>query len=60
MKRLRALVLRFAGLFGGARRERELVEELDSHLQMHIDDNLRAGMTPEQARRGAILKLGGV
>ena len=27
---------------------------------MHIDDNLRAGMTPEQARRNAILKLGGV
>src|ERR1700757_17119 len=40
MKRLRALILRVAGLFGGARRERELADELDSHLQMHIDDNL--------------------
>jgi putative ABC transport system permease protein len=60
MKRLRVLLLRLAGLFGGARRERELADELDSHLQMHIDDNLRAGMTPEQARRDAVLRLGGV
>ena len=60
MKRLRALLLRVAGLFGGARRERELADELGSHLQMHMDDNLRAGMNPEQARREAILKLGGV
>jgi macrolide transport system ATP-binding/permease protein len=60
MKRLRALLLRVAGLFGGARRERELADELDSHVQMHIEDNLRAGMTPEQARRDAMLRLGGV
>jgi predicted permease len=60
MKRLRALIVRFAGLFGGARRERELAEELDSHLQMHIDDNLRAGMTQEEARRQAMLRLDGV
>jgi macrolide transport system ATP-binding/permease protein len=60
MKRLRALVLRLGGLFGGARRERELADELDSHLQMNIDDNLRAGMTQEEARRQAILRLNGV
>ncbi|HEX3968532.1 MAG TPA: ABC transporter permease [Edaphobacter sp.] len=60
MKGLRVLMLRLAGLFGGAQRERELTEELDSHLQMHIDDNLRVGMTPEEARREALLRLGGV
>ena len=27
---------------------------------MHIEDNLRAGMSAEEARRGALLKLGGV
>ena len=59
MKRLRVCMVRLAGLFGGAKREREVADELDSHLQMHIDDNLRAGMTPKQARRDAILKLGG-
>src|SRR5262249_48976762 len=60
MKRLRVWILRLAGLFSGERRERELAEEIESHLQMHIEDNLRSGMTPEQARRDAIRKLGGV
>jgi len=43
-----------------ARREREFAEELESHLAMHIEDNLRAGMSPEEARRVALVKLGGV
>ena len=60
MKRLRAWVLRLASMFAKDRRERELAAEIDSHLQLHMDDNLRAGMTPEQARRDAVLKLGGV
>ena len=60
MKRLRALMMRLTGLFGSVRRERELAEEIDSHLQMHIEDNLRSGMTPAQARHEAALRLGGV
>jgi macrolide transport system ATP-binding/permease protein len=60
MKRLRAWGWRLAGLFTNNRRERELADEIESHLQMHIDDNIRSGMTPEQARRNAILKLGGI
>jgi putative ABC transport system permease protein len=57
---LRAWLLRLSGLFGNRQRDREFAEEMESHLQMHIDDNLRAGMTPEEARRQALLKLGGV
>ncbi len=60
MKTLRAWTMRLAGLFGKARREKEMAEELESHLAMHIADNLRAGMTPVQARREAMLKLGGL
>ncbi len=60
MKTLRAWLLRLTGLLPSARRERELADELESHLQMHIDDNLRAGMTPAEARRQAVLKLGGL
>jgi len=41
-------------------RERELSAEMQSHLAMHIEDNLRAGMSPEQARREALMKLGGL
>src|SRR2546427_5828299 len=60
MRRLRALLFRLGGLFRKDRRERELSAEMESHLQMHIEDNLRAGMSAAEARRQALMKLGGV
>jgi len=60
MKWLRACILRMAGLWRSAQREQETAAELEAHLQLHMDDNLRAGMTPAEARRQAVLKLGGV
>jgi putative ABC transport system permease protein len=60
VRQLRGWLMRLFGLFHGARREREFAEELESHLAMHIEDNLRAGMSPEEARRVALVKLGGV
>src|SRR5713101_4345555 len=60
MRLVRAWFLRLGGLFSRARRERELADELESHLALHIEDNLRAGMTPVEARRQALIKLGGV
>jgi predicted permease len=47
-------------MFGRELADRELSAELESHLQMHIDDNLRSGMSPDQARRDALIKLGGI
>jgi len=60
MRRLRAWLLRAAAMLSPARRDGDVADELESHLQLHIDDNLRAGMSPEEARRHALLKLGGV
>jgi predicted permease len=60
MGSLRAWAVRFSGLFDKERKDRELAEELDANLQLHIDDNLRRGMSPADARRDALLKLGGV
>ena len=60
MRALRAFLLRAGGLFRRQRRDREMEEEFASHLHLHIDDNIRAGMTPEDARRQALLKFGGV
>ncbi len=60
MRALRAAMLRVAGLFSKNSCERELSAELESHLQLHVDDNLKAGMTAEEARRQAMLKLGGL
>src|SRR5512146_1131683 len=60
MRRLRAWFMRLGGLFGKERRERELAEELESNLQLHVEDNLLAGMSPEEARRQGLIKLGGL
>src|SRR5260370_32799519 len=60
MKSLRAWFLRLGGLVGRERREKDLAAELESHLQLHTEDNLRAGMGVAEARRQALIKLGGV
>ena len=60
MKWLHGWLLRLGELFGRERRERDLAAEIESHLQLHIDENLRAGMSEEEARRQALIKLGGV
>jgi macrolide transport system ATP-binding/permease protein len=60
MRHLRVLVLRLRGLFRKDQRDRELAEEIESNLQMHIADNLRAGMSAGEARRQALIRLGGV
>ena len=60
MRRVRGWLWRLGGLFARERQERELAAEMESHLQMHIEDNLRAGMTSAEARRDALLKLGGI
>ncbi len=60
MKSVRAWFMRLFGVFGSNKAEHELSAEIESHLQLHIDDNIRAGMTPQEARRRAMLALGGV
>jgi putative ABC transport system permease protein len=60
MRAIRAFLSRLNGNLQRQRIERELAEELESHLAMQIADNLRAGMSPEQARREALLKSGGL
>ncbi len=52
-KRLRSLVFR-----GTA--ESELDEELRLHVEREIEERIRRGMTPEAARREALLAFGGV
>lgn len=60
MRHLRAWLLRCAGLFRTEQDSREFAEEIEAHLQMHIEDNLRSGMNAREARRRALIKLGGV
>ncbi|HLJ51323.1 MAG TPA: ABC transporter permease [Bryobacteraceae bacterium] len=60
MRRFRAYLIRTSGLFNRRSRDREMAAEMELHLQLHIEDNLRIGMTPAEARRQAVLKLGGI
>ncbi len=60
MKALWRVWARVTGLFRKNWRDREMAQEFESHVQMHIDDNIRAGMSPEQARREALVKFGGM
>ncbi|MEO5740941.1 MAG: ADOP family duplicated permease [Vicinamibacterales bacterium] len=61
MKRpFRPSLLRAIGLPRKRSADRDFSAELESHLEMHIADNIRAGMTPEEARRQALIVLGGV
>jgi hypothetical protein len=60
VRQIRGWMARFFGMLNRGRREREFAEELESHLAMHIEDNLRAGLSPEEARRRALIKLGGM
>jgi len=60
MTRLRIFFHRLLGLFLKRKLERELEEEIRSHLEIQIEDNLRQGMSPEDARRAAQIRFGGV
>ena len=60
MRQLRAFFFRLAGLFRKDRRDRDLSAEMETHLTMHLEDNLRAGMSLAEARRQALIKLGGI
>ncbi len=60
LRRLRACAVRLAASLDRTTRDRALTEELEAHLRMHVDDNLRNGMTPAAARRDALIRLGGV
>ena len=55
-----ALLHRIAALFRRRRLEKDLDDELRSHLEMAIELNVRKGMSPADARREALRSFGGV
>ena len=60
MSRIRVALSRLAGAFRGRRAEAELTEELEAHLDMEITEYIRRGLSPEQARRKALMSSGGL
>ncbi len=60
MKTVRSLFHRLHNLFHKEQLDRDLSDELAAHLEMHTADNVRAGRSWDEARRGALIQLGGV
>jgi predicted permease len=59
MRKLRAFWIRLLGLIGTRRNDDDFAAELESHVALHTDDGIRAGLSPEEARRQALICLGG-
>jgi len=59
MRTLRAFFLRLRGLFSANRSEADFAAEVESHVALHTDEGIRAGLSPTEARRQALIHLGG-
>jgi predicted permease len=57
---LREPIIRVVALLRSIRAERELDEELRFHVEQQTEANIAAGMAPEEARRQALVALGGI
>jgi predicted permease len=60
MKFLRRFLIRLSNFVTTRRADQRLREELAEHLAFQTEENLRAGMSPAEARRQAALRLGAV
>jgi predicted permease len=60
MRSLRRFVRRLRETLRPWRRDREFAEEIETHIRMLTQENLRAGMPPAEARRAAALRFGSV
>lgn len=57
---LKTLLTRTRTELAPSQTEREFDDELNGHLEMLTEENLRRGMTIEEARRAARIRLGGM
>jgi predicted permease len=60
MKALRRFFARLASFATRRAQEQRLREEIEEHIALQTAENLRAGLSPVEARRQAMLKFGGV
>jgi predicted permease len=60
MRSLRRFLTRLLNWATRRAHDERLKEEIEEHLALQIAENLRAGLSPVEARRQAMLKFGGV
>ncbi len=57
---MRRLISRIFGLFSRSRADRDFDQEVQAHLDMLVDENVRRGMSPDDARAAARKHFGPV
>ncbi len=60
MTRLRTFVFRLWALLGSRQMDRDIDDEIASHLAEATEEYIRQGLSPEEARRAAQRRFGGV
>ncbi len=60
MRLLKRLLARFRYLVSRQSNDHRFLEEMEEHISRQTEEHLRAGMTPAEARRQALLKFGAV
>ena len=58
MKFLRRFFIRLANFITRRRADQRLSDEIFEHIEFQTEENIRAGMSPLEARRQAVIKLG--
>ncbi|HEX8711519.1 MAG TPA: ABC transporter permease, partial [Terracidiphilus sp.] len=59
MRKFRAFMVRLASIFRTQKAESEFASELESNIAMMAEEGVRTGLNPEEARRRALIQLGG-
>ena len=60
MGAVREMLNRVWSFFHKQQRDAELNAEVQTHIEFAVEENMRRGMTPEEARRKALIRFGGV
>jgi predicted permease len=60
MANLREALNRIVSFFHKQQRDSDLDAELQSHIELAVEENISHGMSPEEARRRALVRIGGV
>ena len=60
MELIRVFLSRCAGLFRNRKLDQDLDEELRAHIEFAVEENLKQGMSAQQARTAALKEFGGM
>ena len=60
MDLIRILISRFAALFGRMKLDKDLDEELRAHIDLAVEENVKRGLSAQEARTAALRAFGGV